>query len=223
MGLTNLPPRQEWAERSLQGLAFWIGYQQARFEGDPLTEGPLVAELRCLLHANRPKGTVVQTERLYRELLPPNVKTDVLKGDVRVDLVIAKETILSARQKELTPYLDFIIEAKRVSEAQARIDKDMHRLLEALTLSRQPSLRAWMFLISESNLPDKYVTEEGSSKPGPFEIPEREGKGWYVVRKSCKASARFETKEEAHYACLIEILTFKPTRSAPEKLADPMT
>ncbi len=223
MGLTNLPPRQEWAERSLQGLTFWIGYQQARYEGDPLTEGPLVAELRSLLHANRPPGTIIQTERLYRELLPSGVGADLLKGDVRTDLVIAKESILAAEPGQLTPHLDFIIEAKRASETQARIDKDIRRLHEVLKLSGRPDLRAWLFLISESDRPDKYVTEQGKSKHGPFDIPERVGQGWYVVRKSCKASALFETRDDAHYACLIEILTFEPTRPAPDRLAEPMS
>ena len=223
MGLMSLPTRQEWAERSLQGLTFWIGYQQARYEGDPLTEGPLVAELRSLLHANRPSGTLVQTERLYRELLPPGKKVELLKGDVRADLVIANESILAAAQGQLTPHLTFLIEAKRASESQARINKDMCRLHEALTLSDRSDLRAWLFLISESKPPTKYVTEAGTSKQGPFDIPGLKEKGWYVVRKSCKASSRFETRDEAHYACLIEILTFKPTRLAPEKLAEPMT
>jgi hypothetical protein len=223
MGLANLPPRQEWAERSLQGLTFWIGYQQARYEGDPLTEGPLVAELRSLLHANRPPGTVVQTEWMYRELLPPGVQVEVLQGDVRADLVIARESLLTAEQGQFTSHLDFIIEAKRYSESQARILKDMHRLLEALRLSGQPKLRAWLFVFSESKLPNEYVTAEGSSKRGPFDIPERVGQGWYVVRKSCKASSKFETRNDAHYACLIEILAFRPTRSTPERLAEPVT
>jgi hypothetical protein len=44
------PPK--WAERALQGLAFWIGCRHSLYAHYPLSEGALVAEACNLIYAN---------------------------------------------------------------------------------------------------------------------------------------------------------------------------
>jgi hypothetical protein len=124
-----------------------------------------------------------------------------------------------------TPFLEIVIEVKRSPFAGDGILNDMKRLHELIRLAQLAgtTVRGWLFVISESGRPEQFVTEHGSSQKGPNQIQGAEGEGWYVVRKTCKASARFEGVERvetAHYACLIEIFTHKPTAADVEQLAD---
>jgi hypothetical protein len=180
--------------------------------GQPLTEAALVTELKALMHANRPPGCIILEEQLYSLLLPSDATRQILKGKVEADLVVANESVPKPNEGEMTPHLEIIIEAKRARERWERISKDLQRLYEALTIAKKPTLRGWLFVISESHLPEKFVTEKGKSRQEPVAIEGTDEKGWYVVRRSCKASSRFETTREAHYACLIEVLTYKPTK-----------
>jgi uncharacterized protein (DUF736 family) len=127
-----------------------------------------------------------------------------LRGRLKPISWSANESVPKPNEGEMAPHLEIIIEAKRAGEAWERISKDLQRLYAALTLANKPTLRGWLFVISESDLPEKFVTEKGKSRQGPVAIEGTDEDGWYVVRRSCKASSRFETTREAQHACLIE-------------------
>jgi hypothetical protein len=208
MGL-DLPERTRWGERALQGLAFWIGHRRAMFEGYPLPEAALVAEACVLLRSALHSDKVLLCERMYRNLLPANGKRKVLKKRDRVDLTIANREIGSAQKGELTQHIEYIIEVKRASAPWPLIQKDMRRLHEALTLAgNSATMRALLFVVSEAARPERLVTENGDSMKKPHKIDDCDG--YYLVRRTCKASSRFETVNEAHYASLIEVFTYKP-------------
>jgi hypothetical protein len=217
MGL-DLPARQKWAEQALQGLAFWIGHRQAMFSGYPLMEAALVAELCNLMQANRPPNQILLCEQQYRYLLPEDSPRELLRDLYRADLVVAQDGINAAPMWGKTNFLEIVIEVKRSPFTDEGILNDMKRLHEMLRLAHMAigrHIQAWLFIISESGRPHPFVTERGWSRTGKHAIQGAVGGGWYVVRKTCKAAARFEGQERvdtAHYACLVEIFTYEPNR-----------
>lgn len=209
MGLV-LPERSKWAERALQGLAFWMGYRRALFDGYEIPEAALVTESCSLLQTSLPKELVLLCEQQYKKILPPNAPLKILGKLDRADLVIAHNSVRKAKAGAITQHLEIVIEVKRWATKWKLIVDDMQRLHEMIKLANKP-LRGWLFVISERELPDAFVTEEGASIGGVHQIEKSEG--YYKVRKTCKASHRFKTTEVANYACLIEIFTEKPSKS----------
>jgi len=62
------------------------------------------------------------------------------------------------------PVPKFVTEVKRASAPNSQINADLARLAAARRLS--PRIRAFLFLISEANLPSRFVHEEGRSLTG---------------------------------------------------------
>lgn len=95
----------------------------------------------------------------------------------------------------------FCATTKRALAARALIDQDLERLAN-LMLSNS-GVRAFLFVVSESHRPDRFVTPDGLARPGEQKI---DGiNAHYLVRRICKATATFSGRESAHYACVIEV------------------
>ena len=57
-----------WLERTLQGLAYWIGYSEQYYREHDLTEGAIVSEVCKLIQANSQGTFKVECEVDYARL-----------------------------------------------------------------------------------------------------------------------------------------------------------
>ncbi|HEY2860796.1 MAG TPA: hypothetical protein VGJ21_20465 [Terracidiphilus sp.] len=192
-----------WAERSLQGLAFWIGHRHALYRGHPLAEGALVAEACNLIYANLQPGEVLLCEEQYSRLVPPDRWPLYLGRRSRADLVIVNgiNRVQAAEAASLLPHATVVIEVKRATASTAQIDDDLKRL--ATLKAANQSVRALLFLVSEAKRPARFVSVEGRAILGKHNIPTTACH--YRVRRACKAASAFSGMNSAHYACIIEI------------------
>ena len=193
----KLKPWPKWAEVALQGVAYWIGHRRSLYPHYPLAEAALVAEACNLIHANLPDALELRCEILYRKLcktLPAE-----LAGRARVDLAVGE------KQSGKKMKLRYVIEVKRASAATATINADLKRL--AAFLEKRPSVRAFLFVLSEAHRPRRFVTDEGASIKGEHAIPN--SNGVYRVRRTLKAAHVFNVRDKAIYACLIEVFGSK--------------
>ncbi len=202
-------PIDSWLINAMQGITFWVGHRHAFFSSYPLTESALVAEFCNLVAVQLPKEKHLLPERLYRTLTP--------KGSVkrttatRADLVITNSICSGSVTKNIADYVEYVVEVKRASSSKKERNKDLCRLCEFLTKSA-PGTRAFLLVISESMIPDDYVSSKsGTGRSGKYKIKTQEklsdGKkviGYYRIRRTCKASKTFKSKK-AHYACLLEV------------------
>lgn len=172
-----------WADPLLQGLAFWLGYEQQITRNYELTEGAIFAEAVKLIRANLYKNEKLHTEKMYKDLGLKNY------GQERVDIVVSDEDgLISA------------MEVKRNIKDFRLIKKDFERLM---TLKRRhKESKCFLLLVSQSVRPKRYVNDKGTANKIDFI-----GKDYIAhVKRVCKASSTFRSKAKAHYVCLIEVL-----------------
>jgi hypothetical protein len=205
-----------WAERALQGIAYWIGHRRCLYRHYPLSEGALVAEVCNLIHANLPDKLSLSCEVQYSSLIHRDEKPTELTDRARADLVVAEKAINP--DDEATP--KFIIEVKWASAPKAQIDADLRRLSAVRGI--RPDLRTFLFVISEAQRPARFVGENGMSVLGKHPIPQSEGH--FRVRRTWKAAHAYTKRDRAQYACLIEVyppqtLTLQSTRTLRDKAA----
>lgn len=201
MGHT-LPERQKWLEHALQGLAFWIGHRHSLFKDYPLSEGALVAEACNLIQANLPPELILLPECMYKNLVSTHTRVEGVGGMARADLVLCRtEARGIGRDGNLSAHTAFVIEVKRGSSSRRSIDVDLKRLHSYLKVATQGT-RCFLFVISESSAPKRFVTD-GKSILRHFEIPGCDGH--FRVRRTVKAAASFSGKKTAHYVCLLEV------------------
>ncbi len=201
MGL-QLPERQKWLEKALQGLAFWMGHRHSLFSGYPLTEGALVAEACNLIQANLPHELILLPECMYQHLVPNGTQIENVTGQSRADLVlcdVAAKPI--GREGNVSGHVKFVIEVKRGSAPNSEINSDLLRLHNYLAVS-QNGARAFLFVVSESSAPSRFV-KNGKAWLGAHEIPNCNGN--FRVRRAVKAATSFSEKSKAQYVCLVEV------------------
>jgi len=186
-----------WAEKALQGVAFWIGHRRCLYRDYPLSEGALVAEICNLIHANLGANEYLLCEVMYTKLLEGKAYPAELTARARADLVIATAKTLD----EDASAAKFIIEVKRYKAGKAQIDSDLKRL--AAVRRTHGKIRAFMFVISEAELPPRFVSSEGKSILGKHPIDG--GPSHFRVRRTLKAAHAFNVRTTAQYACLIEV------------------
>ncbi len=191
----------EWAEKALQGLAFWIGHRHSLYRDYPLSEGALVAEACNLIHANLDAGQVLRCEVQYSQLVPTGMWPLELGPRSRVDLLIAADTAHLAKANSLVDQVIAAIEVKRAAAPNSQIDYDLKRL--ATFKLQNPSARAFLFVVAEAHRPTRFVAAEGRAILGKHSI--KGVAAHYRVRRACKAAASFSGKASAHYACILEI------------------
>lgn len=196
--MKSKPKKQPvWVERALQGVTYWMGHRRCLYRDYPLSEGSLVAEVCNLIHANLPEDLQLLCEVQYSTFVESDPMPKILQGRIRADLVVSEK---SARTG-FDPVPKFIIEVKRASSPAAQISADLRRLAAARRLC--PDIRAFLFVISEAQLPKRFVHKEGHSLSGKHEIPKSDG--YYRVRRTWKAAHAFNKRERGQYACLIEV------------------
>jgi hypothetical protein len=201
MGST-LQPWPKWAERALQGLAFWMGHRHALYRDYPLSEGALVAETCNLICAQLPTAETLFCEVQYSRLVPSGRLPADLRPKARADLVVAENMSGINRDSEnLSAHVLAAIEVKRASAPRAQIVDDLKRLAAFKLVN--PAPRALLFVVAEARRPSLFVSDEGTAILGKHEIPG--ANAHYRVRRACKAAAAFSGKESAHYACIIEV------------------
>jgi hypothetical protein len=189
-----------WAEKAMQGLAFWIGHRHALYRQYPLSEGALVGEVCNLIYANREPGEDLLCEQQYSFLLPDGMWPTILGPKARADLVVTTQA--TARATTIRPeHIHAVVEVKRANAPTAQINDDLKRL--AAFKTALPQARAFLFLIAEAQRPRRFVAPEGKAILGKTAIPGT--RTHYRVRRACKAAAAFSGKETAHYACIIEV------------------
>lgn len=191
--LKKLP---RWAQRALQGVAYWMGHRRCLYRDYPLSEGALVAEICNLIYANL-ENLQLLCEVQYSSFVRGATLPEILQGRTRADLVVAEKQEPS--DADLVP--KFVIEVKRASSPWSLMAADLQRLAAARRLC--PGVRAFLFVISEANRPKTFVHRRGHSRRGKHVIPNSEG--YYRVRRTWKAAHAFTKRERAQYACLIEV------------------
>ena len=193
----------KWAEKALQGVAFWIGHRHSLYPNYPLGESALVAEVCNLMYANREPGMILLCERQYSQLMPRRAWPDYLGPRSRADLVVLNG--ISQREAQelgsLVGHISAVIEVKRASAPKPQIDQDLIRLATLKHANRD--VRALLFVVAESGRPKRFVSDRGRAILGKHDIPGADAH--YRVRRACKAAAAFSGKESAHYACIIEV------------------
>lgn len=65
------------------------------------------------------------------------------------------------------------------------------------------NIRAFLFVISEASRPKRFVNITGHSVKGKHLIPD--SAGYFVIRKTYKATQACSKRDQSHYACLIEV------------------
>jgi len=201
---TTLPKWPPWAEKALQGLAFWIGHRHALYAGYPLAEAALVAETCNLIYTHLRDDEHLACERLYRTLVPDTTWPPQFGARARADLVVLRAPPTD-EHVNIANTVIAAIEVKRSSAPRELIEQDLRRL--AALKEHSPHIRAMLFIVSEAARPKRFVSAEGKAILGSNTIPQ--STATYRVRRACKASAAFSGKETAHYACIIEVFSPK--------------
>ena len=175
-----------WTENLLQGSAFWMGYKTQLYRHYPLTEGAIVGEAVSLISGTLKEGHKLECEVMYKNL---NVSTNSQK---RADLVIKNNDSIEA-----------VIEVKRAKSSNKKVEEDFKRL--AKFHESNPSSRCFLLLVSQKFKPTNYINEKGEAV-----LTVVNGDNYIAkVRRACKAATSFKSKENAHYSCLIEVVSKK--------------
>ncbi len=186
----------------MQGLAFWVGHRRSIYSRHELSEGALTAELCNLIHANLPSRQYrLRCEEPYTKMLPTGITREEVTENAHIDLSVWERYIPDDSQT-YKQRLRFAIEVKRASAKNARIDRDLKRL--AAIVEERKKVRAFLCVVSEGTRPKRFTTGDGIRKAGRVSI---EGtRSVYHVLAAKKASHLFNDRDQAHYACIIEVL-----------------
>ena len=203
-----------WAANALQGLTFWIGHRKSLYPHHPLGESALVAETCNLIAANLDRGEALLCEQQFAHLVPKGAWPSDLGAKARADLFVVRD-FTPSRKKVGVPArenLSVLIEVKRASAGKRLIDQDLERL--ATFKHSNPQVRALLFVIAEGVLPKRFVNpQDGKAVRGKHDIAGVDA--YYQIRRVCKATASFEHKEHAHFACVIEVYLEGNTKRSP--------
>lgn len=198
----KMPSRPPWLKKSLQGIAFWLGYRQALYARKPLTEAAIVTELSDLIHTNLRNNLELRGEVPFSSFLKDDLPA-ALGKHARVDLVVATKLPRAAGQRSKLR-TEYIIEVKRGGSTKASIDADLKRLWEVK--NTRPSRRTLLFVISEGERPKRFTSSDGKPRDGRIAIPNREG----FFRVHDVYTATGSDGKSVHYACHIEVFLGKP-------------
>jgi hypothetical protein len=168
-----------------------------------MSEGALAAELGNLIHAHlRDKDKFsLRYEQPYQKLLPDGVEVKDVTDQARSDMSIWEYyTPKGAKRRRRTPR--YVIELKRASASNARIDRDLRRL--AAIAENSENVRAFLCIASEENRPKRFTKENGIALKEESDIQGTQSV--YVVTNVQKAAFLFNDRDRAHYVCLIEVI-----------------
>ncbi len=134
-------PHPSWAERTLQGLAFWMGYKKQLYGNHPIPEAAIVTELLSLLYIDTDRNEELFSEVKYSDIITAYPEKR------RADIVLKSKEAVS------------VIEVKRGYLSNQKLDKDFYKL--ASLHKSNPELRCFMVLACEQTRPSRFITEKG--------------------------------------------------------------
>jgi len=202
MALTSIP---NWTSRALQGLAYWLGYQDAYGIGERLSEGAIATEFLRLMVAHKDPGRVLEPEVMYRHIPEFTKKPSLRNSRIRADLVVANE----ARRSRYTAFpqgsIEAVIEVKHGRSQKAKVLEDIDMLGDHLKFAKW-SIRGFLLYASVSKMPF-FVDEDGGGRKTKIEHTEKGTR--YKVRRVCRAISRISNSTagpRGNYALIVEVL-----------------
>lgn len=203
--MSKLPSIPDWASPALQGLAYWLGSQNAfRLEAN-ISEGAIAWALSTLVFAHRTPGRVLEAEVLYKHIPELNRKNELARSRERADLVIATSTRTDRTVSYGRGEVEAIVEIKHYRSRKQLVWDDIDYLGEQRIKSS--AIRAFLIYASVNERPDDFTDESGAAvQPRTLCTPDRETK--FRVRRVCRATHRIPSKNKLavdHYAVLIEV------------------
>ncbi len=201
----SLPEIPKWTSRSLQGLAYWLGYQDALGVSTRLSEGAIATEVLKQMSFHRDKNMIIEPEVLYRhipELEESKKRTDT---NIRADLVIAFNKRADKRIPHILGSVEAVIEIKHNRSQKRKIYKDIDRMSNQ-GASSNGRVRGFLLYASLSTTP-RFVDENGTARNVKIETTDSGTR--YKVRRVCKALPKADKKKDlipGHYAILIEVI-----------------
>jgi hypothetical protein len=199
----TIQEKPEWTDAVLQGLAYWVGYKKQYYKFYPLSEGAIVGETLSLLSSHLPKGLRIDPEVMYKKIC-----SNCSSKNSRADIVISRH---NKKNHDAEQDVSCIIEVKREDAPKRQIKKDLTRLANYISKTKNEEARAFLLLVSQGKRPEDFVTKKGNAKHENIKIAEYE-KYIAKVRRVCKATSKFDNRnhivaaDNAHYACLIEVI-----------------
>lgn len=204
--MSTLQRIPSWAERSLQGLAYWIGWTHERYPFWPLSEGSMVAETRAAIAARLDSSQAVIAEVATRYLLSADsaVAADIRKG--RVDLVIVRHRKGKiAKKSQIGRAATTLIEIKRGKASLGELKKDLVRLAQ-IVATLVSDTRAFLIVGCESGKVPTAFVRKGVLVRGEQSI---DG-GVYFVRRVWRASQAKTSIKVSHSVVLVEVVARAP-------------
>jgi flagellar biosynthesis chaperone FliJ len=167
-------------KEALQGLAHWVSYKQILYKGHSLNEGALVAEFVNLLNAKLGKDFEILCESAYRpfnKTRGPLMDVDIKQKNQRVAA----------------------IEFKRILAGTNSINSDIKKLAKNIKSSE---ILRFLVVVSEKELPKKYVNENGDKN-----LCHEDGFSAEIIGifESNNFNGKNKNLPVANYCCLIEI------------------
>ncbi|WP_299776852.1 hypothetical protein [uncultured Roseobacter sp.] len=200
----QLPAPPRWAEKALQGIAFWIGHRRSIYEGYDLSEGAIVAEICNIVYAHLSDGQILRCEVPLSEISPSSINIPSRGRPPSADIVIQRKTsgasIKGTTSNKYTT--EYVVEVKRASAQKNDINKDIERLADVKACN--PEIGAFLIIVSEARRPDRFVTQSGNARRKREKIEEKSQ--LYIPRRAKKAGHSFSRIEKAHFACLVEVI-----------------
>ena len=200
----TLQPIPEWSSRTLQGLAYWLGYQDAFGIADQLNEGAIATEVMRLIVAHGHTPQAVEAEVYYKHVPETKVARRDESSGARADLVVASAKREDRKEAFRRLQVSALVEVKHGRSQPGKIDEDLDRLSENLAGARR-SLRGFLVYAALTAHP-RFVNAVGRAEQG---IKRTKNGTRFRVRRVCRAvpgSPRPDRRCYAGYAVLVEVL-----------------
>ena len=197
----------DWTVRSLQSLAFWIGWSHARYSRWPLSEGAMVAEMQAAVATFLPSDLVALAEVPTTEVV--RNASDVITRGGRIDLLIVKrdEDGRCPGKRQLAEHANVVVEVKRSQASWAEIAKDIDRLAE-IAAKLPAGGRCFLVVCSEGGQKRcaKIFSSENTARNGKFQTSQ----AVYRTRRVLSASPSAKESRDAHLVALVEVTPNSP-------------
>ena len=194
----------DWAEPSLQGLAYWLGSQHSLGLASNISEGAITWELMRQVFIHRTPLRWLEAEVFYRHI--PEFRTAGVsnKSRERADLVITR----SARVDRSIPYafgdVEAVIEVKHSRSRRDLVWQDIDFLAERRSIN--PTVRAFMIYASINERPSEFTNSVGGAIVPRTQSTPNGSK--FNVRRVCRATKIIPSKNKnasGHYVVMIEV------------------
>ena len=194
----------EYIENAMQGLAYWIGYKKSLYHYYSLSESATVTEFCSLLQAGLNNNEYVLCERQYS-----NFFTQTPEGleNKRIDITIVEiskndtenfeKSFSTPKNKKENGFLKdcakVVFEVKLLDSPDSLKKEDYKRLKKIKEENK--NIITYFLLISENNLPQKYVNEISGKALKDDKIDQCEDYKLHVARVRYALKSKLKTNE----------------------------